>query len=87
MKIDFSSIEGYESMTAEEKLAALEAMDIPEPDYSGWVKKDVAEIYAAMPAEQVAPLIITTIAVSLLKVVAIAGAILLIKWIIRKIKK
>ena len=52
-----------------------------------WVKKDVAEIYAAMPAEQVAPLIITTIAVSLLKVVAIAGAILLIKWIIRKIKK
>lgn len=32
MKIDFSSIEGYESMTAEEKLAALEAMDIPEPD-------------------------------------------------------
>ena len=32
MKIDISSIEGYESMTAEEKLAALETMDIPEPD-------------------------------------------------------
>ena len=50
MKIDFSSIEGYENMTAEEKLAALEAMDIPEPDYSGWVKKDVADKYASEAA-------------------------------------
>ncbi len=52
-----------------------------------WVKKDIAEIYKTMPSEQIAPLIITTIAVSLLKVVAIAGAILLIKWTISKIKK
>ena len=51
-----------------------------------WVKKDVAEIYATMPAEQVVPLVITTIAVSLLKVAAIAGVILLIKWIVGKIK-
>ena len=50
MKIDFSSIEGYENMTAEEKLAALEAMDIPDPDYSGWVKKDVADKYASEAA-------------------------------------
>ncbi|MBE7039137.1 MAG: hypothetical protein E7398_00230 [Ruminococcaceae bacterium] len=50
MKIDFSSIEGYENMTAEEKLAALEAMDIPEPDYTGWVKKDVADKYASEAA-------------------------------------
>lgn len=50
MKIDFSSIEGYENMTAEEKLAALEAMDIPEPDYSGWVRKDVADKYASEAA-------------------------------------
>jgi hypothetical protein len=52
-----------------------------------WVKKDIAEIYATMPAEQIAPLIITTIAVSFLKVAAIAGVILLIKWIVSKIKK
>ena len=50
MKIDFSSIEGYENMTAEEKLAALEAMDIPEPDYTGWVKKDLADKYASEAA-------------------------------------
>lgn len=50
MKIDFSSIEGYESMTAEEKLAALEAMEIPDPDYTGWVKKDVADKYASEAA-------------------------------------
>ena len=31
-KIDFSKIEGYEEMTAEEKLAALEGFEIPEPD-------------------------------------------------------
>ena len=50
MKIDISSIEGYENMTAEEKLAVLEAMDIPEPDYTGWVKKDVADKYASEAA-------------------------------------
>jgi hypothetical protein len=40
-KIDTTKIEGYETMSAEEKLAALEGLDIPEPDYSGWVQKDV----------------------------------------------
>lgn len=29
-----TSIEGYENMTAEEKLAALEALEVTEPDYS-----------------------------------------------------
>ena len=52
-----------------------------------WVKKDIADIYVTMPAEQIAPLIATTIAVSLLKVAAIAGAVLLIKWVIGKVKK
>ena len=51
-----------------------------------WVKKDIAEIYTTMPKEQIAPLIVTTIAVSLLKVAVIAGAILLIKWIVGKIR-
>ena len=52
-----------------------------------WVKKDVAEIYAAMPKEQIVPLIVTTIAVALLKIAAIAGAVFLIKWVVGKIKK
>ena len=52
-----------------------------------WVKKDITEIYAQMPQEQIVPLVITTVAVSLLKVAAIAAAVLLIKWIAGKIKK
>ena len=51
-----------------------------------WVEKDIMTIYTTMPKEQVVPLIATTIAVSLIKVVAIAGGILLIKWIIGKFK-
>lgn len=42
-KIDTSIIEGYGEMTPEEKLKALEALDLPEPDYSGYVKKDVLD--------------------------------------------
>lgn len=49
-KIDISKIEGYADMTAEEKLAALEALDLPDPDYTGWVKKDVADKYASEAA-------------------------------------
>lgn len=41
MKIDTSVIEGYAEMTPEQKLAALEALEIADPDYSGYVKKDV----------------------------------------------
>ncbi len=52
-----------------------------------WIKKDIAAIYATMPKEQIAPLIITTVAVTLLKVGAISGAILLLKWIIGRVKK
>ena len=51
-----------------------------------WVEKDIMTIYTTMPKEQVVPLIATTIAVSLIKVVAIAGGILLIKWIVGKFK-
>lgn len=40
-KIDVSKIEGFSEMTAEQKLAALEAYEIPAPDYSGYVRKDV----------------------------------------------
>ncbi len=52
-----------------------------------WVKNDVISIYTTMPKEQVVPLIVTTILVSLIKVAAIAGGVLLIKWIVSKIKR
>ena len=52
-----------------------------------WIKKDIVSIYTTMPEEQVLPLIVTTIAVSLVKVIAIAGGILLIKLIAGKIGK
>ena len=52
-----------------------------------WVKKDSAAIYATMPEEGIAPIIVTTIAVSLLKVAAIAGVVLLAKWIVAKSKR
>lgn len=42
-KIDISAIEGYEEMTAEEKLAALEAYEVPEPDFTGFVKKELLD--------------------------------------------
>ena len=54
---------------------------------SMWLKKDIASIYATAPKDQLVPLIATTIAVSLLKVAAIAAVILLVKWIVGKINK
>lgn len=42
-KIDTASIEGYEGMTAEQKLAALEAFELPNPDYTGFVKKELLD--------------------------------------------
>ena len=41
MKIDTTKIQGYDTMSAEEKLSALEDYEIAEPDYSGYVKKEV----------------------------------------------
>ena len=49
-KIDISTIEGYSEMTAEEKLAALEAFELPEPDFTGWVKKDALDKAASEAA-------------------------------------
>ena len=49
-------------------------------------KKDITAIYESMPAEQIVPMIATTVAVSVLKVLAIAGVILAVKWVVGKIK-
>lgn len=39
-KIDISKIEGYAAMTPEQKIAALEAAETPDADYTGYVKKE-----------------------------------------------
>lgn len=52
-----------------------------------WVKNDIVAIYSTMPKEQIIPLILTTIVVTLIKVGGIALVIFLIKWIMSKIKK
>ena len=41
MKINTGKIEGYENMTLEQRLAALESYEMDEPDYSGYVSKEV----------------------------------------------
>ena len=51
-----------------------------------YIKKDIAEIYTNMPQEEIIPLVVTTVAVSLIKVAIIAVVVLLIKWIVGKIK-
>jgi len=40
-RIDISKITGYADMTPEQKITALEAFETDDPDYSGWVRKDV----------------------------------------------
>lgn len=39
-KIDVTKIEGYNEMSAEDKVKALEALELEEPDLSGYVSKD-----------------------------------------------
>ena len=41
MKINTDKIQGYADMTPEEKIKALEAFEMAEPDYAGYVKKEV----------------------------------------------
>jgi len=40
MKVDVTKIEGYEAMTADEKIKAIESYEFEEPDMSGYVTKD-----------------------------------------------
>ena len=41
MKIRTDKIEGYNDMTLEQKLEALENLEVEEPDYSGYVTKEM----------------------------------------------
>lgn len=50
-----------------------------------WIHKDIASGFADMPKEEVLPMVATTIAVTLIKVVVFAGLVLLVKWAVKKI--
>lgn len=49
-KIDVSQIPGYQEMTPEQKIAALEGFNIADPDMSGFVSKATADKYASEAA-------------------------------------
>lgn len=49
--IDTSTIEGYAEMTPEQKVEALEKYTIADPDYTGYVKKDVFDKTASELAQ------------------------------------
>jgi hypothetical protein len=51
-KIDVTQIEGYAEMSTEDKLKALEGFNIPDPDYSGYVKKEVFDKTASELSEK-----------------------------------
>lgn len=51
MKINTDKIQGYADMTPEEKIKALETFEVADPDYSGYVKKDVFDKTASELAE------------------------------------
>ena len=51
-----------------------------------WVKKDILTMYTTMPKEQFFSLVATTVAVTLIKIIGIAGLIFLVKWIVSKIR-
>ena len=50
-KIDISKIDGYEVMTLEEKIAALEAYD-EEPNHDGYIKKKLFDKTASELADR-----------------------------------
>ena len=51
MKIDTGKIQGYSTMTPEEKIKALEGLELAEPDYTGYVKKDTFDKTASELAD------------------------------------
>ena len=52
-----------------------------------WAKKDIAAAYSTLPPVQLLPVLVTTIGVTLFKIGAMAGGILLLRWIIGKIRQ
>ena len=51
MKINTDKIQGYADMTPEEKIKALEAFELADPDYTGYVKKEIFDKTASELAD------------------------------------
>lgn len=52
-----------------------------------WAGKDVAGSFEGMSASEALPVAAVSIVVTLVKVALMTGAVLLIKWIVKKCKK
>ena len=52
-----------------------------------WTTKNIAEIYGDLPTDQLFPLIVTNMIVTIIKVAGMTGALLLLKWIASKFKR
>lgn len=52
-----------------------------------WVKKDLGAVYATMPQDQLAPMIVTSVVVTVIKVAAVSGGFFLLKWLVGKLTK
>ena len=52
-----------------------------------WVSKSLGATWASMPPDQLLPMAVTRAAVTAGKVIAIAGGVFLLKWMLSKLKK
>lgn len=52
-----------------------------------WTQKNLASVYGQLPPEQLLPMVVTSVAVTLVKVAGIAAVVLLVKWLAGKLKK
>lgn len=52
-----------------------------------WVSKSSGDTWTSVPAEQLLPMALTSVAVTAVKVILITGGILLFRWLLFKFKK
>ena len=52
-----------------------------------WVKKDIGKVVETVPSDQLVPVIVMSLLVSIFKFALIAGAVFFIKWLVNKRNK
>lgn len=52
-----------------------------------WVSKSLGDTWASLPPDQLLPMAVTSAAVTAGKVIATAGGVFLLKWMLSKLKK
>ncbi len=52
-----------------------------------WVEKDLVSVYGNLPSDQMLPMVVTSVVVTLVKVAGLAVVVFLVKWLIGKFKK